>query len=50
MLIEGHKEKRVDFSRNFFRRYVNEKNNFLDSIVNEIRPFYFTPDTKTTGT
>lgn len=48
ILIEDHKEKRVDFLRKFLRRYAYEENNFLDSTVicDEIRAFYFPPDIK----
>lgn len=48
MLTEDHKRQRVDSSREFLRRYADEKDNFLDSIVtgDETWAFHFTPETK----
>ncbi|XP_035211475.1 histone-lysine N-methyltransferase SETMAR-like [Stegodyphus dumicola] len=48
MLTEDHKWQRVDSSHEFLRRYGDEKNNFLDSIVtgDETWAFHFTPETK----
>ena len=33
MLTEDHKRQRVDSAREFLRRYADEKDNYLDSIV-----------------
>ncbi|CAK9810904.1 Histone-lysine N-methyltransferase SETMAR [Anthophora plagiata] len=48
MLTENHQRQRVETSREFLRRYADEKDNFLDSIVtgDETWAFHFTPETK----
>ena len=48
MLTEDHKRQRVDSSREFLRRYADEKDNFLNSIVtgDETWAYHFTPETK----
>lgn len=48
MLTADHQRQRVDSSREFLRRYADEKDNFLDSIVtgDETWAFHFTPETK----
>lgn len=38
MLTEDHKRQRVDSSREFFRRYADEKGIFLASIVTSTKP------------
>jgi hypothetical protein len=48
MLTEDHKRQGVDSSREFLRRYADEKDNFLNSIVtgDETLAYHFTPETK----
>lgn len=48
ILTEDYKRQQVDSSREFLRRYADEKDNFLDSIVtgDETWAFHFTPETK----